>query len=289
MKCEKCGGTLLLKRDVINNIEYLSCFNCGKTYNNRTETLRFHIKDKTIIRRNDDMKVLVKIPSRERPNKIFKVLDLYIGMSRNENTVFLLTLDKNDPTMNSNFVISMLDRYVDIMKGRLSYTFGESKGKIFAVNRDVETEYDWDILILASDDMIPQMVGYDNIVINTMKKYYPDTDGILWFNDGYVGIRLNTLPILGRKYYNRFGYVYYPEYITWWADNEFTEVGNMLGKQVYIQDCIIKHEHPANNSNVIYDELYNKNDAPSNTSFDLELFNKRKEMNFYLNMEDICI
>ena len=92
--------------------------------------------------------------------------------------------------------------------------------------------------------MIPVVKGYDTIIKNNMSKLYPDTDGVLWFNDGYQGNKLNTLCILGKKYYDRFGYIYNPEYISVWSDNEFMDVGNILGKQTYFDEVIIQHQHP---------------------------------------------
>jgi hypothetical protein len=50
--------------------------------------------------------------------------------------------------------------------------------------------------------------------------------------------------LLGKKYYNRFGYIYHPDYKSCWSDNEFMTVGNILKKQVYIDQVIIRHEHP---------------------------------------------
>ena len=76
-----------------------------------------------------------------------------------------------------------------------------------------------------------------------MKTNYPDTDGILWFFDGWRK-DLNTLCILGRKYYERFGYIYNPEYNSFWSDSEFTDVGNILNKQKFIDKVIIRHLHP---------------------------------------------
>jgi hypothetical protein len=138
---------------------------------------------------------------------------------------------------------------------------------------------DWDIFLLASDDMIPKVKGYDNIIRNKMKEFYPDTDGILWFNDGHQENRLNTLCILGKKYYDRFGYIYYPEYKSVWCDNEFMMVGDLLEKQTYFDEVIIEHEHP--------DWGYGKRDTihrtnSENESHDRNLFTTRKNNNFYL-------
>jgi hypothetical protein len=77
-----------------------------------------------------------------------------------------------------------------------------------------------------------------------MTELYPDTDGVLWFNDGNQGDKLNTLCILGKKYYERFNYIYHPDYTSLWADNEFMDVANLLNKQTYFNDVIIRHEHP---------------------------------------------
>ena len=77
---------------------------------------------------------------------------------------------------------------------------GSSSGKVNAINRDIPDPSEFDILLLASDDMIPVVKGYDEIIRDSMTQFYPDTDGVLFFNDGYVGYRTNTLVICGSKY-----------------------------------------------------------------------------------------
>ena len=67
---------------------------------------------------------------------------------------------------------------------------------------------------------------------------YPDTDGVLWFNDGFQGNRLNTLCILGKKYYERFNYIYHPDYISLYCDEEQTNVARNMNKMV---DLVIKN------------------------------------------------
>ena len=156
---------------------------------------------------------------------------------------------------------------------------GKSDSKIHAVNRDIDKIKDWDIVLLASDDMIPQVKGYDQIIIQKMKENYPDSDGVLWFNDGYQGDKLNTLCILGKKYFDRFKYIYFPEYKSTWCDNEFMSVANLLGKQTYFDEIIIKHEHPYWGFGG-QDDIHTKNFKDLN--HDMEIFNKRKQINFGL-------
>ena len=221
------------------------------------------------------MKLLIKFPTRNRKNKFFKVLRQYQNMCEDlDNTYFLITLDNDDESMNPSDVEDIFNTFKNI-----KVVYGTSNSKIHAVNRDIELVNDWDIVLLASDDMTPKVKGYDNIIRNKMKELYSDTDGILWFNDGHMGNKLNTLCILGKKYYDRFGYIYHPEYKSVWSDNEFMLVGNILGKQTYFEQVIIEHEHPdwgyGNR-----DEIHQNNSKNENQ--DKLLFTKRKDNNFYL-------
>lgn len=187
------------------------------------------------------MKILVKFPTRGRPDKFISTFESYQNLCVDkENILFLVSIDEDDTTMNNNDILNILNTYQNTIVIK-----GISKSKIDAVNRDIDKiDYDWDIILLASDDMIPQVNGYDIIIKDNMMFNYPDSDGILWFNDGFQGNRLNTLCILGKKYYNRFNYIYHPDYRSCWSDNEFMMVGNILKKQSYIDQVIIKHEHP---------------------------------------------
>jgi hypothetical protein len=221
------------------------------------------------------MKLLIKFPTRNRKNKFFTVLKQYQRLCEDiENTFFLITLDNDDDEMNSPEVADIFTTFKNI-----KYVYGNSISKIHAVNRDIETVDEWDIVLLASDDMTPKVKGYDNIIRNKMKEHYPDTDGVLWFNDGHQGNNLNTLCILGKKYYERFNYIYHPEYKSVWSDNEFMLVGNILKKQTYFDEVIIEHEHP--------DWGYGNRDVihrinSQNESHDRNLFTTRKNNNFFL-------
>lgn len=194
-----------------------------------------------------------------------------------------MTLDFDDTNCNTQ---EFADKLSVIFEGRRYFSISaESNTKIEAINRDVrrleETpimKTHWDVLLVASDDMFPMKQGYDEIIVKKMQEHFPDGDGVLWFNDGFRK-DLNTLPILGKKYYDRFGYVYHPDYISVYADNEFMEVANILGKQKYFDEVIIKHFHPANVGGGM-DALYQRNEAYYKQ--DLETYQRRKSAKFYL-------
>lgn len=223
------------------------------------------------------LKILFKFPTRGRPDKFFEVLDAYYKLLDDKDSFrFLISLDSDDPELKTYISKLMSDNYPNLV-----FHTGTSKNKIDAINRDVNLYQDWDICVVIADDMVPQIEGYDNIIRMNMLKAFPDTDGILFFNDGYT--QLNTLPILGRKYYNRFGYIYCPEYASVFADNEFQEVAKILGRQVYNDMVVIKHNHPRWTGEA-FDELYTKNESLALYKQDEEKYRDRLLNNFHLDL-----
>ena len=221
------------------------------------------------------MKLLIKFPTRNRPAKFIKILKVYHSLLDDKNTKFIVSCDNDDETMNNDGIKEYINDLTDV---NIELCFNDNKSKIEAVNANMEN-VDFDIVLLASDDMIPVSQGFDTIIKNKMSEHYSDTDGVLWFNDGYQGNKLNTLCILGKKYYDRFNYIYNPEYKSVWSDNEFMDVANILNKQTYFDEVIIRHEHP--------DWGFGKNDLIhqeniKNESFDRMVYANRKKNNFYL-------
>jgi len=222
-------------------------------------------------------KLLIKFPTRGRPDKFFSVLDEYINKAKNlDKIAFLITLDNDDISMKKN--IHRLEEYKN--KCKLVYFFGNSKTKIQACNADINKVSGWDIILLASDDMIPVVDGYDYIIRKDMNDFFRDMDGVLWYNDGGQN-RINTLSIMGKKYYDRFGYIYHPDYVSLWCDNEFTDVSEKLNKVYRSDKIIIEHQHPAFQK-TDFDELYVRNE--SYMHHDQNTYERRKEKNF-----DMCL
>lgn len=213
------------------------------------------------------MKILVKIPSFGRPDKLKAALSAAID--RQEGDVdYIISLDRNDRTATNELIKELPGKVI----------IGHSNNKIDACNRDIPKK-GWDILLLLSDDMICQKQGWDTIIKREMKGNYPDTDGCLWFKDGYQ-IRICTLPIMGHKYYRRFGYIYHNDYVSLWCDEEMTQVAQQLSKIAYSNEVLFKHEHPVNNIAVGRDALYSKNE--SYYYLDRATFERRKNKNYGL-------
>lgn len=186
-------------------------------------------------------KLLIKFPTRGRSEKFLKVFEeRYVSLATT-NPYFLVTIDHDDPHADR-----VRKGLYEIKKNRtgpleIGVHSGPNKSKIQACNSGMHLiPANWDVVLLASDDMIPMANGYDQIILDDMKKFYPDGDGCLWYNDGRC-TDLNTLSILGRKYYERFGYIYHPEFFSLWADNFHQYVAQSLNKMTHIERTIIAH------------------------------------------------
>jgi len=200
-------------------------------------------------------------------------------MSNKKDFKFVITIDNDDEKMNNEKILSRLKKYKN-----LEYYVSESKNtKISACNADMDKQ-DFDIVMLISDDQIPVVDGFDDIIRDKMKEFYQDLDGCLWFNDGYTKNKLNTLCIIGKKYYDRFGYIYSPEYKSFFCDDEYTEVAKKLNRISYFDQAIIKHEHPANNSKIKSDSVYDKSNKDWNT--DKKKYKDRKAINFDIRKQN---
>ena len=221
------------------------------------------------------MKILLKFPVRARAEKFIEVLRRYYMTCQNpDNITLLVSIDDDDEAFTPEVIEKVKAFFTNTIVKK-----GKAAGKINACNRDMDAVADWDIVVLASDDMIPQMNGWDEQISMRMPFHL---DAVLWFNDGYLGEKLNTMCILGWTYYNRFKYIYCPEYQSLWCDNEFMDVANILGKQTYYHLCLFKHEHFSTNKKVKPDELMQHNQSFYFT--DGQTYKKRKAANFFLNV-----
>jgi len=247
------------------------------------------------------MRLVVKFPTRGRPDKFVDVLNRYINFASGMRDVhYVISMDHDDPTMNNQNIISHLSRLRARMEDRVHFAYGSSKGKIEACNAnlDMVRRLNPHVIMLASDDMIPIVSGYDDIICKDMAKYYPDMDGVLHYNDGFSGKdKLITLSILGVKYFDRFGYLYNPEYKSVFCDDEFTRVARELNKAVYIDRCIIQHQWVGipyvlamqgqiQPQQIKRDAVHERNESQDMYSHDKAVFERRLAMNFGLKAKE---
>jgi hypothetical protein len=226
-------------------------------------------------------KILFKYASRSRNTKFFTGLDNILkNLFDLENFCILISLDIDDYSMNNKETINRLLEYVNKYPEKIIIKFGRSKNKIDAINRDVneiKEKFNFDILVNFSDDMEFIEHSFDEIIRSKFFIFYPDTDGNIYFNDGFTGERLSTMSIIGRKYYDKFNYIYHPSYHSLWCDNEYTEVAKRNEKIIYFHERIFNHNHPSNVGGFIDEQLIK---TESFSDIDRQNYEQRLKNNF---------
>ena len=233
------------------------------------------------------MKLLVQFPTYARREKFLSCFEQYVKLSSGKHDLYFnINCDVDDSTMVDIIADPIMHEYrkEEYRHIGLDVNYDKDTNKISAINSHINTKvFDFDIVICASDDMIPQVEGWDDEIASAMIENFPNLDGCVSFHDGYVEGDLITFSILGRLLYGAFGYIYHPDYKSLYCDNEFTQEMKRLNKVVYIDKMIVKHAHYGEQGNINsgdYDQSAEK--TLKYAGRDGLVFQKRKELGFPL-------
>jgi len=194
------------------------------------------------------MKILFKYTTRSRRSNFLRGYDSIINNVTSQDYHVLISVDKDDASM---FPLPEL-------KGNHTFVVGESKNKIDAINRDVnEFNYDWDIIVNMSDDMVFIQAGFDEVIRREMlfNVSFMKYDQVLHFPDQHQGQNCMTMSILGRTYYDRDKFIYHPEFESLWVDIVAQEEAQIRGCYKFVNQNIFVHLHPSF-GDCAYDEQY---------------------------------
>jgi hypothetical protein len=202
------------------------------------------------------MRILLKCPTRGRRERFLSTIKKWVELADKSQLGILVTADTDDISMRG---------FTEADLPEVSWKkvcFGENKTKIQACNADIEkVDWHWDIIILVSDDMIPQVNGYDSRIRGAMKTL----NHVVWIFDGFQNGNLNTLNIFGRDRYLAWGYLYHPSYKSLFCDNEVTDwCRSNSSNCTIINEVLIKHDHPLAN-NTTFDATYQRNQVHYST------------------------
>lgn len=222
-------------------------------------------------------RILVKLPSLNRPHLLRNHLPLWCT---GREVQVLLTLNTADTVSQ--------DAALGLELPGLTVARGQWANKIEAFNGAMFAAKPWEILITAGDDYIPTSPLWDeqlrvlwhrhfSLNISTAERsgYIEDLDVCLHLPDGIQDERLMTHPIVGRDYYDRFGYLIPPWYKSEWADNEAQDVARVLGRYRYLPNRLFTHAWASVTGR---DATFRKSQADA--ASDKAIYERRKTMGF---------
>lgn len=153
-------------------------------------------------------------PSRSRPEKAFKTARKWLD-NAGCDIEYILSLDSDEKYMAD---------YVRMFNNR--QTINPNRSAIDAINNAAKVATG-NILIVLSDDFDCCPLWGKQILDATQGK----SDWILKTLDG-IQKWIITMPIMDRAYYNRFGYIYFPDYLHMFCDTELSCVADLTGRKI---------------------------------------------------------
>lgn len=216
------------------------------------------------------MTIFFKATSRSRPERLKKTIDSIVNNLSGQVDYFIqISLDEDD---------SELAEYFKLISPTHEKIIGTSKNKIDAINRDMDlVDRWWDILVNVSDDQVFIKKDFD---LDILEAFVQSNDIFVHFPDGNQG-DLATMSIIGREYYMRDKYIYHPDYVSVYCDNEAQDVAKLRGCYQLVNKHIFNHEHPAwGKANT--DAQYQRTEHPTIYNQDHATYIKRAAKNFYL-------
>lgn len=100
------------------------------------------------------------------------------------------------------------------------------------------SDTNWDIILPIFRPSIA-VHNFDSVIKKIYQESFSNLDGVLWFTDN-IQKELATFAVIGREYYNNFGYIYNPIYTNSKFEDEFTEVLKINNKYKYQESVLFK-------------------------------------------------
>lgn len=163
-------------------------------------------------------------PSRNRAMKSLHTTTRWVEMSsKNVEAELLVSVDEDDPQM-------------DLYESYPKLIINKNRSAVDAINNAAKVA-SGDIFIVVSDDTEP-VQNWDHKILNFVDDH---KDWILKTEDG-IQPWIITMPIMDRTYYNRFGYIYHPDYLHMFCDTELTCVADITGRKL-TSNLLFPHKH----------------------------------------------
>lgn len=222
-------------------------------------------------------------PSRGRPKQAYETATKWLA-NAGCDVEYVLSLDADDTSKYHDHFPPIFeglylpfhakDKSEDIFT---NIQINKNRSAIDAINQAAKISTGNILIQIADDFDCPPLWG-KQIIDATQGK----TDWIMKTPDG-IQDWIITLPIMDRAYYNRFGYVYYWDYLHMFCDTEMTCVADLTGRKITADIPFVHNHYSVGKSPK--DAINDKADATWNQGE--RLFLERYKRNFDLPLKDL--
>lgn len=109
-------------------------------------------------------KLIIKYASRERPNRMFHVINSILNnIENNEDVILLISLDSDDTSVYNQEVLNKLKEYLS--NTNVLVFFSERTTKVNALNRDLNKLENWKKVMFVTDFTEITKKGFDQIIL----------------------------------------------------------------------------------------------------------------------------
>lgn len=197
-------------------------------------------------------------------------IDILNKASGKHKIQYIISIDSDDESGYK----SIFDSYVTQLFPEIEFVVNSNKTHVQAVNNGAKRAKG-DMFIVVGDDFIfPQ--AWDQLLADTVKPEH-GKEWVISIHDG-IQPKIITLPILSKEYYQKLGYIYYPEYEAMFSDTDFTELAFAKNKVILAKHLLFKHNHHSISGGITKDAISVKQES----SWDQgkKVFEKRQRENF---------
>jgi hypothetical protein len=229
-----------------------------------------------------------------RPDKWRAVYDDWMSKAVHpENVEYILVIDPRwgfSVTDMSPYDTPLDNIRVEQNTGRRCYVDGvniaarASTGDILIVNADDQFACDgWDDALL---NVLPEGLGIVRAGLVIVDMYQPnwrDTEFVIECDEGGQEHQrgIMPMPILSRgRYLRQGGFVFYPEYESMCADNDFCESARKDGVVIEALHLLFPHRHPLYDSSLPSDAAYAAQNSQAAYLLGKAIYARRKACNF---------
>lgn len=235
-----------------------------------------------------------------RPDKWREIYDAWLKAAKHpDNVEYILMADEkwgfDYAAVKTTF--NPVKSYVEdggVGSRSMDMLFLNDGGYVASVNAAAK-EAVGDVLIVIADDIWPAE-GWDEALADAHQHYFTgnlpnvqSAEFAIWVNNGdrHIGTRgdIMAMPVVSRSRVERLGYLYYPKYMSMYADNDLAEHCQLDAKEgrcslIVLDQPVFPHKHPANDQTVPMDAAYQWQNRPEAYSEGLRIFKARRAAEF---------